>query len=99
MVCAVVVAPLVALTTSMPLPVVSAPSPPRLVTWRLVVPLATAPGPLRTSRSLTLALSPRAVPIDSRPPLPTQGPFTVSMVPGALPSRDTVPLFAIEAMV
>ena len=69
--CAVVVAPLRALTSSMPLPVVSAPSPPRLTTCTVVRPLATALGPLRTSRSLALALSPRKVPRRRRPLLPT----------------------------
>jgi hypothetical protein len=70
----VVVAPFMALITSMPLPVVSAPSPPRFVIWTFVVPLAMAVQPLRISRSLALALAPSAVPRRSVPPLPTQGP-------------------------
>ena len=68
---AVVVAPLRAATISMPLPVVSAPRPPRLVTCTVVRPLALAPAPSSTRRSLTLALVPRAVPRRSVPPLPT----------------------------
>src|SRR6476646_1691386 len=51
-VCAVVVAPLRALITSMPLPVVIAPSPPRVAIWTLVVPLAAAEAPSSTSLSL-----------------------------------------------
>ncbi|MCY1212029.1 hypothetical protein D9M72_237560 [compost metagenome] len=98
-VCAVVVAPLRALITSMPLPVVSAPRPPRLVICTFVVPLATAVAPLRMSRSLALALPPSAVPSRSVPPLPTQGPLTVSVVPGTAPTSETVPLWAIDARV
>ena len=70
-VCAVVVAPLRALTTSMPLPVVCAPRPPRLVICTVVLPLALAPAPLSTRRSLRLALPPSTVPRLSTPPLPT----------------------------
>jgi hypothetical protein len=69
-VCAVVVAPLSALTTSMPLPAVDAPSPPRLMTCTVVRPLAIALGPLSTSRSLALLLPPRAAPNRSMPLLP-----------------------------
>jgi hypothetical protein len=98
-VCAVVVAPLMALITSMPLPAVSPPRPPRLTICTLVVPLAMAVAPLSTSRSLTLLLSPSAVPRRSVPPLPTQGPFTVSVVPGTVPTSDTVPLLATDATV
>jgi hypothetical protein len=70
-VCAVVVAPLSALTTSMPLPVVCAPRPPRLVTCTVVRPLALAPTPSSTRRSVALLLSPSAVPRRSVPLLPT----------------------------
>jgi hypothetical protein len=98
-VCAVVVAPPTALINSMPLPLVNAPRPPRLVTCTLVVPLAMAVAPLRMSRSLALALVPSAVPRRSVPPLPTHGPVTVSVVPGTVPSSDTVPLLAIDATV
>jgi hypothetical protein len=99
LVCAVVVAPLMALITSMPLPAVSAPRPPRLTICTLVVPLAMAVLPLSTSRSVALVLSPSAVPRRSVPPLPTHGPVTVSVVPGTVPSTDTVPLLATEATV
>jgi len=64
-----VVAPPMALISSMPLPVVSAPRPPRLVTCTLVVPPAMAVAPLRTSRSVALALVPSAVPRRSVPAL------------------------------
>ena len=70
-VCAVVVAPLRALMTSMPSPVVSAPRPPRLVICTVVRPLAMAVAPSSTSRSLALLLSPSAVPRRSTPLLPT----------------------------
>lgn len=99
MVWAVVVAPFSALTTSMPLPLVSAPRPPRLVICTLVVPLAMAVLPLRISRSLALLLSPSAVPRRSVPPLPTHGPVTVRVVPGAVPTSETVPPLVIDAMV
>ena len=69
-VCAVVVAPLSAVITSMPLPTVWPPRPPRFVICRVVLPLATAVGPLSTRRSEG-PLAPSTVPRRSVPLLPT----------------------------
>ncbi|MNM99889.1 hypothetical protein D3C81_1124630 [compost metagenome] len=71
MVCAVVVAPLSALTTSMPLPVVRAPSPSLLAIWIVVLPLALAAAPSSISLSLTRVLPVSAVPRRKTPALPT----------------------------
>ena len=61
-------APLTAFTTGMPLPVVSAPTPPTLVTRTVVLPVA-AP-PLRTNRSEGDPLSPSTVLMAIVPPVP-----------------------------
>ena len=67
---AVVVAPFVAVTTSMPLPLVSAPRPARFVICTVVVPLAEAVAPSSTRRSDgPVPLS--TVPSLSTPLLPT----------------------------
>ncbi|MNQ93034.1 hypothetical protein D3C85_1084790 [compost metagenome] len=57
----------------------------------MVVPLATAVAPLSITLSLGLPLPPSTVPRANVPPCPTQGPVTVSTVPGVLPCRLTVP--------
>ena len=98
-VCAVVFAPFCAVITSMPLPLVSAPRPPMLVICTVVLPLAEAAGPLRISRSEGGPLKYSVVPSLSTPPLPTYAPFTVSVVPGTVPTSDTVPLLLSEATV
>ena len=54
--------------TSIPLPVVNAPRPPRFVTMTDVVPEAS---PVITSWSVSELLSPRTVSSNNEPPLPT----------------------------